>query len=111
MVASLVTVVIVGTQLANPTEGATPTVLGGARADARAVRLMTATPAPIPTPTPSTTTTTTVPPNCHPSYPTVCIPPPPPDLDCGDIPFRRFPVVGDDPHRFDGNNDGVGCES
>ena len=48
--------------------------------------------------------------NCHPSYPTVCIPPPPPDLDCGDIPHRRFQVIGDDPHRFDGNHDGVGCE-
>jgi micrococcal nuclease len=48
---------------------------------------------------------------CHPSYPTVCIPPPPPDLDCGDIPHRNFPVVGADPHRFDGNHDGRGCES
>jgi hypothetical protein len=47
---------------------------------------------------------------CDPSYPGVCIPPPPPDLDCGDIPYRRFPVVGPDPHRFDGNDDGVGCE-
>src|SRR5437879_6592008 len=27
---------------------------------------------------------------CDPAYPTVCIPPPPPDLDCKDIPFRRF---------------------
>lgn len=49
--------------------------------------------------------------NCHPSYPDVCIPPPPPDLDCGDISYRRFRVVGSDPHRFDGDNDGIGCES
>jgi micrococcal nuclease len=49
--------------------------------------------------------------NCDPSYPTVCIPPPPPDLDCGQIPYRRFQVVGADPHRFDGDHDGVGCES
>ena len=49
--------------------------------------------------------------NCDPSYPDVCIPPSPPDLDCGDIPFRRFTVLPPDPHRFDGNNDGVGCES
>jgi len=53
------------------------------------------------------------PPGCAASYPTVCIPPPPPDLDCGDIPFRNFTVrwtVPDpDPHRFDGNHDGVGC--
>jgi endonuclease YncB( thermonuclease family) len=50
-------------------------------------------------------------PACDPSYPTVCIPPPPPDLDCGDIPFRRFTVLPPDPHRFDGDGDGIGCES
>jgi micrococcal nuclease len=50
--------------------------------------------------------------NCHPSYPTVCIPPPPPDLDCGDVPYRQFQVLPPDPHRFDGSdNDGIGCES
>ena len=48
---------------------------------------------------------------CDPSYPTVCIPPPPPDLDCADIPDRRFTVVGADPHRFDSDHDGSGCES
>jgi hypothetical protein len=47
---------------------------------------------------------------CDPSYPTVCIPPPPPDLDCKDIPYRRFKVLPPDPHHFDGNHDGVGCE-
>jgi micrococcal nuclease len=41
----------------------------------------------------------------------VCIPPAPPDLDCPDIPHRRFTVVGDDPHGFDGDRDGIGCES
>ncbi len=49
--------------------------------------------------------------NCHPSYPDVCIPPPPPDLDCKDVGFRRFKVLPPDPHRFDGDNDGIGCES
>jgi micrococcal nuclease len=53
--------------------------------------------------------------NCAPSYPDVCIPPPPPDLDCGQISFRRFRVVHNvaspDPHGFDGDRDGVGCES
>lgn len=49
--------------------------------------------------------------DCDPSYPDVCIPSSPPDLDCGEISHRRFQVVGDDPHGFDGNNDGVGCES
>lgn len=50
-------------------------------------------------------------PACDPSYPTVCIPPPPPDLDCGDISFRNFAVRGSDPHGFDREGDGVGCES
>ena len=48
---------------------------------------------------------------CDPSYPTVCIPSPPPDLDCGDIRYTDFVVRQPDPHGFDGNNDGVGCES
>jgi len=47
---------------------------------------------------------------CDPSYPTVCIPPPPPDLDCKDIPYRRFRVLPPDPHHFDGDFDGIGCE-
>lgn len=38
---------------------------------------------------------------CDPAYPTVCIPQPPPDLDCGLPP---------DPHGFYGNKDGTGCE-
>lgn len=49
--------------------------------------------------------------NCDPSYPTVCIPPPPPDLDCGQISYRRFEVLPPDPHRFDADHDGIGCES
>ncbi|HEU0303295.1 MAG TPA: thermonuclease family protein [Gaiellaceae bacterium] len=48
---------------------------------------------------------------CDPSYPTVCIPPYPPDLDCADVPHKRFKVVGTDPHGFDGDRDGVGCET
>jgi Protein of unknown function (DUF1524) len=61
----------------------------------------------------TSTTTTTQPPsgNCSPSYPTVCIPPPPPDLDCGEISYRNFTVVAPDPHGFDGDHDGVGCET
>jgi hypothetical protein len=50
-------------------------------------------------------------PNCHASYPGVCIPPPPPDLDCPDVPYTNFTVVGSDPHGFDGDGDGVGCET
>jgi hypothetical protein len=52
---------------------------------------------------------------CAASYPTVCIPPPPPDLDCSDISYRNFRVRWDvpnpDPHHFDGNRNGVGCET
>jgi hypothetical protein len=47
---------------------------------------------------------------CHPSYPNTCIPGPPPNLSCGDIFARNFKVVGSDPHGFDGDNDGIGCE-
>lgn len=53
--------------------------------------------------------------SCAASYPDVCIPPPPPDLDCGQIPYRNFTVrhnVPDpDPHGFDGDKDGLGCET
>jgi hypothetical protein len=49
--------------------------------------------------------------NCDPAYPDVCIPPPPPDLDCGEIPYRDFRVLPPDPHRFDRDKDGVGCET
>jgi len=49
-------------------------------------------------------------PSCDPSYPDVCIPPYPPDLDCGEITYKNFRVVGSDPHRFDGDGDGIGCE-
>lgn len=47
---------------------------------------------------------------CASSYPDVCIPLPPPDLDCGDVAFRRFRVIGGDPHRMDGDHDGLACE-
>jgi micrococcal nuclease len=49
--------------------------------------------------------------DCDPSYPDVCIPSPPPELDCGDIQHRGFRVLPLDPHGFDGDRDGVGCES
>src|SRR5215204_5386448 len=49
--------------------------------------------------------------NCDASYPTVCIKSPPPDLNCGDISYRNFKVTGSDPHGFDRDNDGIGCDS
>ena len=51
--------------------------------------------------------------SCDPNYAGGCVPPNPPDLDCADIramgiaPVR---VVGSDPHRLDGDGDGLGCE-
>lgn len=48
--------------------------------------------------------------NCSPAYPDVCIPPAPPDLNCKDIPYKRFRVLQPDPHKFDGNKNGIGCE-
>jgi micrococcal nuclease len=50
--------------------------------------------------------------NCdHLHYPGVCIAPYPPDLDCADVPYTNFKVIGSDPHGFDGNDNGVGCET
>jgi hypothetical protein len=34
-----------------------------------------------------------------------------PDLDCADVNGSNFTVRPPDPHGFDGNSDGVGCES
>lgn len=53
---------------------------------------------------------------CDKSYPTVCIPLTPPDLDCEDfLPLKNFPVRHDfpdaDPHHLDGNGDGIACEA
>ena len=47
---------------------------------------------------------------CDPSYPDICIPPNSADLNCRDIPYRRFKVVPPVPHGFDRDRDGVGCE-
>lgn len=66
------------------------------------------TPAPTPTPPPPTPAPEEN--QCDPSYPDVCIPPYPPDLDCGEIPYRNFRVLPPDLHRFDGDKDGIGCE-
>ena len=48
---------------------------------------------------------------CDPSYPDVCIQPYPPDMNCEEIRDTNFRVVGSDPHGFDGDKDGIGCES
>ncbi len=51
---------------------------------------------------------------CDPSYPDFCIPPPPPDLNCTSPALqgrKNFTVRPPDPHHFDADHDGIGCES
>ena len=68
-------------------------------------------PAPTSTPQPTATPTATRPTNCDPAYPTVCIPPLPPDLDCPELkPLVNFQVLPPDPHKLDADKDGIGCE-
>ncbi len=71
----------------------------------------TAIPAPTVVATVAPTAVATAAPACDPSYPGVCIPPYPPDLNCPDIPYHRFQVLQPDPHGFDRDKDGIGCES
>jgi hypothetical protein len=94
-----------------PTQVYLPVVINQPRPTATPIPTAAPTPTAKPqapaTPTPGPTSG----PACDASYPTVCIPPPPPDLDCGDIPDRRFPVRAPDPHNFDSDHDGIGCET
>jgi hypothetical protein len=57
--------------------------------------------------------------SCDPSYPDFCIAPNQPDLNCQDddgilesneIPHKNFKVGKDDPHDFDRDGNGIGCE-
>ena len=48
--------------------------------------------------------------NCDRSYPDFCIPAAPPDLDCADVNGNDFTVRPPDPHGFDREGDGRGCE-
>jgi hypothetical protein len=47
---------------------------------------------------------------CDPNYAGFCVPIVSYDLDCADI-GHRVTVVGLDIHRFDGDGDGIGCDS
>ena len=68
-------------------------------------------------PTPSATPRSVQPPlpqrECDPAYAAVCIPLMEPfvDLNCDQIRYRRFVVGAADPHRFDGDHDGIACEA
>lgn len=48
--------------------------------------------------------------DCDPSYPTICLPSSP-DLNCPEIPYTNFEVIGADPHGVDRDHDGIGCEA
>ena len=53
---------------------------------------------------------------CDPHYSGACVPvyrTEADDVDCADIEEKNFTVVtiGEDPHRLDGDKDGVACES
>ena len=75
------------------------------------------TPTPVPTPVPTAAPIAPLVPshNCEASYPDVCIPLGSADIDCGEIAARLFTVLWNvanpDPHGFDGDSDGIGCES
>jgi hypothetical protein len=47
---------------------------------------------------------------CDPSYPDFCIAPPPPSLNCDNIPQKNFRVLSPDPHGFDKDKDRIGCD-
>ncbi len=114
------------TNTPTPTPSATSTVTPTPPPTATATPEPSATPTPRPPATATSTSTqrpnpivsaptpTTAPAGdragCDPSYPTVCIPPKPPDLACKDVSAKRFTVLPPDPHGFDGDKDGIGCE-
>lgn len=73
------------------------------------------TPVPTPVPAPIAPLVPQPPSDCEPSYPDFCLAVGSANLDCADVQWRRFTVRWDvpnpDPHRFDGEGDGIGCES
>ena len=72
----------------------------------------TPTPRPRPAATPTPGPESEEPPasNCDRNYEGACVPPYPPDVDCGDIGETVY-VVGSDPHGLDRDGDKVACES
>jgi micrococcal nuclease len=47
---------------------------------------------------------------CDPSYPTICVPQDADPMTCDDIPSVPFPTLRPDPHGFDPDGNGIGCE-
>jgi hypothetical protein len=107
--ATVVFIIYTSTPTARYTQTATPTATP---LPTRTFFLLSPLPTNTKLPTPAETLGPPIDPraNCSPAYPDVCIPPPPPDLNCPDIPYTNFRVLRPDPHHFDGNKDGVGCE-
>jgi hypothetical protein len=48
--------------------------------------------------------------NCDSSYPDFCIQPPPPTVNCSDIPQKGFTVLSPDRHDLHRDGNGIGCE-
>jgi hypothetical protein len=117
--AELATKTSTSTATSQPTKTASPTSTQAPRLTATVVSpTASITPSPRPTFTLPPSNTPIIPisgvqneSNCDPSYPGVCIPPRPPDLDCPQIAYTDFTVLPPDPHGFDRDGDGVGCES
>jgi micrococcal nuclease len=66
----------------------------------------TAEPLPTAVPAPQQLFTT----QCDPNYAGACIPPYPPDVDCGQLAANGFQVVGVNVHGLDRDHDGIACE-
>ena len=88
-----------------PTAIPTPTAI-----PPTALPIPTATEIPIATPEPAPAVPAPVA-QCDSNYSGVCVPLSNRDLDCKDIPAKKFQSTGNDPHGFDRDKDGIACES
>ncbi len=65
----------------------------------------------VPEPQPEQTVDQPTPTGCDPSYPSLCLPVGAADIDCPEVGASDFTVLPPDPHGFDRDRDGIGCES
>ena len=63
------------------------------------------------TPAPAPPSSASASAKCDPNYTGACVPPYPPDVDCPQIGVKNFRSIGSDPHKLDGDHDGIACES